>query len=72
MKKILIILLFLFILGSVVAWYLFNMEFNKTQNLKADYKLSAIQLIQEFDKNNSASNKKYSDKIIFTISTKKL
>ena len=40
------------------------MEFNKTQNLKADYKLSAIQLIQEFDKNNSASNKKYSDKII--------
>jgi len=64
MKKLLVILLFLFILGSVVAWYLFNMEFNKTQDLKADYKLTAIQLIQEFDKNNSTSNKKYSDKIV--------
>ena len=40
------------------------MEFNKTQDLKADYNLSAIQLLQEFDKNNTVANKKYSDKII--------
>lgn len=64
MKKVVIIISSLFILFSAVTWYLFNIEFDKTQNINPVYKLSSVQLIQEFDKSNSISNKKYSDKII--------
>jgi hypothetical protein len=64
MKKVVIIISSLFILGLAITWYLFNIEFDKTQTVNADYKLSSLQLIHEFDKSNLESNKKYSDKII--------
>lgn len=64
MKKIAIIISLIFILASAVVWYIFNTEFDKTQEINPDYILSSFQLIQEFDKSNLESNKKFSDKIV--------
>lgn len=43
-------------------------EYNRTnkdlKNVKADIKISAMDLINEYEKNDSASNKKYLDKVL--------
>ncbi len=45
-------------------WYVFTQKFTDTTKEKADYTITAIDLINEFKKNDSLANKKYAEKII--------
>ena len=60
-------LLFLLIILAAVALYIYK-EYNRTHEdtakLKADYSLAATDLVNEFETNEDASNKKYWDQII--------
>ena len=54
----------LMVLGGGAIWYIFNLKFSDTTEVKADYTVKALDLIHEFEKNNSLSNIKYSEKIV--------
>jgi hypothetical protein len=45
-------------------WYVFTQKFTDTTKEKAAYTLNALDLINEFKKNDSLANKKYAEKII--------
>src|SRR5436190_20326814 len=66
-RKIIIILIALDVAFS--AWQGLK-EYNRTNkdfsNVKADVKISAVDLIKEFEVNDSIANKKYLDKTIET------
>lgn len=68
-KKILVVLIFFFVLGSGAIWYIFNEKFSDTIETKADYTVDALDLIHAFEKNDHLSNKKYSEKIMVVIGT---
>ncbi len=63
-KRILLTGLVLLVLGGIAVWYIFTEKFNDTSKEKAAYSLNAMDLIKEFQDNDSASNKKYAEKII--------
>ena len=63
-KKIGIAGLVALLIGGGAAWYLFTQKFEDTATTKADYTVQAKALIDEFRKNDSAANKKYTEKII--------
>lgn len=52
------------IAGKQAEKKIFDEEFDSTENLKADYILTARGLLQEFSANDSASNKKYLEKVL--------
>ncbi len=56
--------LILMVLGGGAVWYIFNVEFADTKAIKADHIVNALDLIHEFEKNDSLSNKKYAEKIM--------
>jgi len=66
-KKIFIILGIVLVCFCAVAWYLYK-EYNRahkdTVNLDADYTITAIQLIKDFESNEKLSNEKYWNKVI--------
>lgn len=67
-KKIIrYILLFLLVIGAIAAIYIYK-EYNRkhkdTAKVKADYSLSAINLITEFAGNEKTSGEKYMDKVL--------
>jgi hypothetical protein len=64
LKKVLIIGSILLVISAGVAWYLFSLEFKDTAVTKADYEVRAIDLLEEFKKNDSLANSKYTEKII--------
>jgi hypothetical protein len=68
-KKWLIALLVLVLTGAGVVWYLFNLKYDDTATVKPDYKVNAIDFIQEFRQNMTNANKKYSEKIIVVNGT---
>ena len=56
---------FIALIGIAIAvWYIFTEKFNDTSGIKADYKISATELIHDFEKNDSLANKKYAEHII--------
>lgn len=55
---------FVFISFLVMEKYIMNETFSDTAGIKADYSVSASDLIQEFTANDSAANKKYIEKIV--------
>ena len=63
-QKLLIFGLILLIVGGLAAWFIFTEKFEDTKSQKADYTISAYQLIHEFQKADSLSNKKYAEKIM--------
>ena len=63
-KRILLGGLLLLITGAVIVWYIFTDTFADTAGRKSAFTVNAIDLIHEFQKNDSLSNKKYADKII--------
>ena len=67
-QKTLRILLWIFLLGIVIAvsavYYVFNMPRRNISKEKAAYTLEAKQLISEFKKNEVAATAKYLDKAI--------
>lgn len=68
-KKILASIIVLLLIGGGLAWYIFTQKFEDTAAAKADYTIQAKMLIDEFRKNDSAANKKYSEKIITVSGT---
>jgi len=64
MKKILIIIAVVFIVGAGYAYYLYNKPVANTKNIDAAYTLSADELFTHFETNESDANAKYLGKII--------
>ena len=63
-KKILIVIVALFIVASFAVWYIFNEKFTDTQKVDAEFKVEAQNFIKEFTQNDTTANKKYVEKII--------
>ena len=63
-KKIIISILVLVVIGAIAYWYIFNDKFSDTTERKATFTVSALSFIKEFEQNDSATNKKYSDQIV--------
>ena len=68
-KKWLIALGVLLLAGACVVWYLFNLKYDDTATVKADYTVNAMDFIKEFKQDMAAANKKYSEKIIVVNGT---
>ncbi|MBC7887790.1 MAG: hypothetical protein H7Z13_07855 [Ferruginibacter sp.] len=64
LKKILFGIIILSIAGAGAIWYIFNEKFSDTNEIKPDYTVNALDLIHEFEKNDSLSNRKYGEKIM--------
>lgn len=63
-KRIVLAGLVLLIIGGIALWYIFTEKFNDTSKETAAYTVNAMDLIKEFQDNDSASNIKYAEKII--------
>ncbi len=63
-KKWLIVTGVVVLAGAATLWYIFTEKFEDTKNVKADYTVHAIDLIKEFQQDEAAANKKYTEKII--------
>jgi hypothetical protein len=60
-------LLILFLLAAIAAWVAYDQYMRTNKDLievKADIKISAIELIQEYEKDDSAADRKYLGKIL--------
>lgn len=64
LKKLLIAGGILLVAGAAIIWYLFNLKFDDTKTVKADYTVNAMEFLNEFKPGDSTVNKKYADKII--------
>ncbi len=64
MKKILLSLLILGLIGAAAALYFFNKPLEAMAQQKADFKMSAEELFRAFDLDEQAANTKYLDKVI--------
>ncbi|MGC4103297.1 OB-fold protein [Ferruginibacter sp.] len=64
LKKLLITGLILLIAGAVAIWYIFTEKFADTSDRKAAYTVSAMDLLKEFQQNDTLANKKYADQIV--------
>ena len=63
-KKILIGGSLFLIASAFVLWYIFTATFSDTVNKKSDFTFNTIDLIHEFQKNDTIANKKYAEEII--------
>ncbi len=63
-KKILYSIIIIALLGAGAIWYIFSEKFSDTSEMKADFTVNALDLIDEFEKNDSLANKKYAEKMI--------
>jgi hypothetical protein len=63
-KRLLLAALFFLIAGGIAIWYIFTEKFADTKEHKADYTVNAMSFLNEFQQNDSAANKKYTEKII--------
>lgn len=52
------------LVGLGIVWYLFTEKFVDTAENKPDFTVNALDLIKEFQQNDSVANKKYVEKII--------
>lgn len=68
-KKWLIALLVLAVAGAVAIWYIFNLKYDDTAAVKADFTVNAMDFIKEFKQDMKAANTKYSEKIIVVNGT---
>jgi hypothetical protein len=64
MKKILLAVLVIALLGGGYAWYLYNKPVADTGDLDAALTVTADQLFSDFESNETDANKKYLGKII--------
>lgn len=63
-KKILVVLILLAIIGGGVGYYLFTKKVPGLEDVQADYKLSADELYDQLSANEQEATAKYSDKVI--------
>jgi len=64
MKKILLSLSLLAVLGLGFAYYLYNKPHQNIKKAEADFQMEAIALFSAFEADEASANKKYLDKII--------
>lgn len=64
LKKLLLIVVILVAIGGITIYLIFSEKFEDTRKQKADFTLTAGDLISEFQQNDSAANKKYAEKIV--------
>jgi tRNA_anti-like len=64
MKKILILALIVLIFGIAAYLFIFHKPHKNTFNLKAEYTISADELLNEFETDENNANSKYLGKII--------
>jgi len=67
LKKTLIAVLALIIIGAGIYWYVASEKFADTFKRKSAYTVKALDFIKEFLQNDSLANKKYANKIITII-----
>ena len=63
-KKLLIISFAFVISGAAAIWYIFNEKFTDTQKRTEAFKVDAKSFLNEFVKNDTVANKKYTEKIV--------
>jgi len=64
MKKVLLILLALGIIGAGVGYYLYNKPTKSVADEKTDFTLKSAELISAFENDEKAANQKYLGKVI--------
>jgi hypothetical protein len=67
LKYILIILVAVIVVGLAAGIYLYNKPHKNIERSKADFKMPASQLYNEFSNNENTANQKYLDKTIEVI-----
>ncbi|MEO6549102.1 MAG: hypothetical protein ABIN94_13945 [Ferruginibacter sp.] len=63
-KRILLGIALLSIVSAGIIWYIFTEKFSDTTEVRETVTINALDLIHEFEKNDSLANKKYTEKII--------
>jgi hypothetical protein len=69
MKKILLVVLVLGLMGASVGFYFYTKTPDDIRDLKEDFTLSAIDLVQAFNENEEAANQKFLNKVIVVSGT---
>jgi len=64
LKRILIAGIIGLLVAAGVIYYYFTLKYDNTKDVKADYTVDALVLINEFKQNEAAANKKYTEKIL--------
>jgi hypothetical protein len=64
LKRFLVVGGVLLVIGIVSVWYIFTEKFEDTGKQTASFSVNAMDLIKEFQANDSVANKKYVEKII--------
>lgn len=68
-KRILFGIIILALIGAGAVWYVFNEKFSDTTEIKTEFTVNALDLINEFRANDSLANKRYTEKIIVVNGT---
>ncbi len=63
-KKIIVAIIIVTVIGVAIIWYLFTQRFDDTATQKSEYSISATDLIAAFKKSEAEANKKYAEKIV--------
>jgi hypothetical protein len=63
-KKIAIGVLILVVALVMVIWYIFTVTYDNTADLKPDFEVQSVALINEFEQNKKGANAKYVEKLI--------
>jgi hypothetical protein len=64
LKKAGLFFLVFFIVAVAWIWYVFNEKYADTTQITPAFSVTALDLIHEFEKNDSLANKKYAEKIM--------
>ena len=64
MKKILILLVILAIIGGGYGYYMYNKKVESLEHKKADISVSADQIIKDYEADEKTANEKYLGKIV--------
>ena len=64
MKKILIGLVLLAVIGACIGYYMYNKPVDKMAQMTVDESISAEQLFTNFETDEAAANQKYLDKVL--------
>ena len=64
LKKAGLFFIILLLVGVGWVWFIFTEKFSDTSEISPAYTVTAIDLIHEFEKNDSLANKKYAEKVM--------
>ena len=64
LKKMGLLALVLFMVGIIWVWYILTENYSDTSKIAPAYTVNALDLIHEFERNDSLANKKYVEKMM--------